>query len=646
MIVLHALWDVLNSELCVWGESRNLFRPLLRPKDTTKKGQSVGFHPFAVKPRYLKILTTVKLRMRLVGNIGQRVVDLRLPSARGIPLPSPAILTSLPDDKLCSWCEETKVRFRTWEVGVLALGGESVLEFLSLLPENPPEGTTYGEDLLFWKNLFKRAVDTVKCRRFVPSVAVGTNNGRFLHAAIWEPIFDYEDNCLLGELSTSMPNACLAFADSDHEEISPLQAVFSFFNWCVDSFIRHSVKEYLPIEETLKHLKGQRVHEQWLKALLRDDPTLSGTDAALSDFDSRIMEWVKKLIESISGANSASSLIQSHFRLCLKLEPLTEEIRMSTDDCCGAEPNVGSGVENRALVARKWRLTYYLQAEDDPSLLIPAEDIWWAQAASTVRRALVSQHREWDQGAKKATNGPTDRGTYQAADAASHRGAYLDEVLLRELAKASRVFRGIEETLKEPCPTGLVLDADELEEFLRKTAPALIEKGIELMLPPWWQKPPAKIRARLRVKEDSSPTTGLLGISSIVNYDWEIAVDDKSLTVEEFLRLARTKLHLVKVRGEWVRFDPNEVDRALEFFGRRSSGKIRLGEVLSLSLGGEVPGTNIPIEEVRAEGRINDILSTLSSLNGELRMSLQPIPEGFSGQLRPYQTRGFRGLSF
>jgi len=692
MFVLHALWDALDSKLFVWGESENLFRMTLRPKDPTRRYRILGFHPFAIKPRYLKTLVTVKFQKQLLKSTEKRFVNLLLPSAGDFPLPSPGILTDKPNKRFVRLCEEEKFKFRTWRIGALGLTGESLLEFLMSLPDKPPDGIAYGEDLVLWKDIFKRALETVKHQCFVPSVAVGTDKGHFSYAATWQPVLGNENNCLLEELSTRMPRACLAFADPDHKEISPPQAVFGFFSWCVDTFIRYSAKEYVPPKDIFERPRVLRVQERWLVGLLSNDPTLTGTRDVLSDFRHKITEWVGSLVGDKLEANSAKSSAQPHFRLCLKLEPVAEEISMCTEDSLDAETggetpdvqkvrpddeenlnvapnfqsnikpneklktqsNVGPTIENEVRVVSKWRLTYYLQAEDDPSLLISAEDIWWSQADSTVQGLMPSQRRKWEipsvSATKRVAKPIADRGTVQATSQATnkaiYRRTYLDEILLRELARASWIFSGIGETLKEPCPTGLVLDTDEVGKFLRKTAPALIERGIELLLPPWWEKPPAKIRARLRLKEESSPTTGLLGASSIVSYDWEIAVDDKSLTAEEFLRLARMKLPLVQVRGEWVRFDPDQVDRAIEFFKRQSGGKIRLGEAIGLGLGGEVPEASIPIEEVRAEGRINDILSSLFSIQEDLRMSLQSTPEGFSGQLRPYQTRGFSWLTF
>ena len=174
---------------------------------------------------------------------------------------------------------------------------------------------------------------------------------------------------------------------------------------------------------------------------------------------------------------------------------------------------------------------------------------------------------------------------------------------------------------------------------------ASIPKGLR-------DKPLPRPRARLKLKEDRGSATGLLGVSSIVDYDWEVAVGDRSLPVEEFLRLVRMKLPMVAVRGEWVQFDPGEAEAIAKFFEKRGTGRMRLGEAVGLGLGGEIPGSDMPVEEVRAEGRINQVLSALTALTsltplrGDFRVSMLPAPEGFRGQLRPYQVRGVSWLVY
>ena len=64
-------------------------------------------------------------------------------------------------------------------------------------------------------------------------------------------------------------------------------------------------------------------------------------------------------------------------------------------------------------------------------------------------------------------------------------------------------------------------------------------------------------------------------MSSIVDYDWEVAIGECSLNVDQFLALVKTKAPLVSARGEWVQFDPDEAEAIVEFFERKGRGRMR-----------------------------------------------------------------------
>jgi hypothetical protein len=70
------------------------------------------------------------------------------------------------------------------------------------------------------------------------------------------------------------------------------------------------------------------------------------------------------------------------FRLCLRLEPP----EFDEDD--------------GHLVSRSWRLRYFLQAIDDPSLLVPARDVWREQGD-----VLSYLNRRFDQPQEKLLAG-------------------------------------------------------------------------------------------------------------------------------------------------------------------------------------------------------------------------------------------------
>ena len=102
------------------------------------------------------------------------------------------------------------------------------------------------------------------------------------------------------------------------------------------------------------------------------------------------------------------------------------------------------------------------------------------------------------------------------------------------------------------------------------------------------------------------------------------------------------KQALVRVRGEWVQVDPDEIAALVAHAG--TSGRGTVAEIMRTGLG--LDGLAIPDEimvtGVEATGWLGEIL------NGALHATVAPIPTpaGFVGTLRPYQERGVGWLTF
>jgi hypothetical protein len=93
------------------------------------------------------------------------------------------------------------------------------------------------------------------------------------------------------------------------------------------------------------------------------------------------------------------------------------------------------------------------------------------------------------------------------------------ERLLADLGNASRLFPALEESLKSAHPQTLELSTDKAYAFLREAAPLLEMSGFGVLIPPWWQKPAARVGVKLRVKPQTGSQTGsgLMGLDAIVD---------------------------------------------------------------------------------------------------------------------------------
>ncbi len=327
-------------------------------------------------------------------------------------------------------------------------------------------------------------------------------------------------------------------------------------------------------------MRGDDVAVAWLNALFSADPAIEGPYFTLSTLARAHKTWVRRL--HVAG--------DAAFRVCLRLDvPETPEAA--------------------------WPLDFLLQASDDPSLLLPAETVWKARG-----KALTYLNRRFEE--------PQER-------------------LLTALGYASNIFRPLERSLHQRRPTAAHLNTEEAYDFLREAAPLLEQSGFGVLVPPWWNKRGSRLGARLRVTSTSSPpsvSTGLLSMKNLVNYQWEIVLGDQTLTREEFEALARLKMPLVQVRGQWVALNPEEIEAAIRFWKKRQAEtQMSVLDALQWELSGEGEVEGLPVEEVEVTGWVGDLLEQLQE--GEQLEEL-PQPASLAGELRPYQRRGFSWLTF
>ena len=217
-----------------------------------------------------------------------------------------------------------------------------------------------------------------------------------------------------------------------------------------------------------------------------------------------------------------------------------------------------------------WILRFFLQSVDDPSLLVPVGQIWKQRGPG------------WEQVRAK-------QGRAQ-------------EKLLADLGLAMRVFPPLERALKTAHPEIANLSVQQAHTFLREVAPILEESGMGVIVPNWWTKRRRGLAARIRLKPDfevaANGHTSALGLDTLVRYDWQLSLGGKGVSPEEFKRLAALKAPLVRVRGEWVELNPEDVERAEEFWEKNEGDTISLFKALELAAGTSDLDGELPIDSV------------------------------------------------
>ena len=462
-----------------------------------------------------------------------------------------------------------------WTVPALALAPGDALDLLLALPDTPGDGAAAADTLRAFGETAKLALELAARGRVLPVLEPAGSEW----TAAWRPVLtDEADAGRAAAIRRAMPGACRAAAGLD--------ADLDVTDLALDALINVCVRQALAGEDLLPPLTRRRVPgDAWLRALLASPGWLDDEREALG-LREALEAWARALTEAAEGG----------VRTCFLLSA------PGSDD--GEAPSPADG---------GWRLDFLLQATDDPSLLVPAEQVWRAKGPLTVLRRRVED--------------PQER-------------------LLGDLGRALRLYPALEPALRGARPRGMELDAGSAYRFLREGARLLGQAGFAVRVPPWWTKPSARLGVKLQARPASSSSgsdsEGRFGMEAICAYDWQVSLGGETLSAAEFRTLARLKVPLVRFRGEWVELRPEEVEAALRLFERGESGEMSAAEVLRLATGADEPDAGLPLVGVEAQGWLGELLGS----GGDARIEPVEAPPGFAGELRPYQRRGVSWLAF
>ncbi|MEY6431599.1 SNF2-related protein [Thioalkalicoccus limnaeus] len=260
-----------------------------------------------------------------------------------------------------------------------------------------------------------------------------------------------------------------------------------------------------------------------------------------------------------------------------------------------------------------WRLDLIAVPKDDPSHRLDLADYWAEPAAG--RQAIQQRF-----------------------------GADFERDLLFDLGLAARIYPRLWAGLETATPQAVPLDLDGAFDFLKETAWVLEDAGFKVVVPAWWT-PQGRRRIKIRLrptgqrgKLSAAPTQGGLSLDHLIQYRYELAIGDQTVTEDEWRQLVEAKTPLVQFRGQWVELDRDKMREMLAFW--REHGQ-------------ELPAIALPdlLRKVATDDSFEiDRDAALAEMLERLRdhRQLEPVPNpaGLACTLRDYQRRGVAWLGF
>ncbi|MGE5654816.1 MAG: DEAD/DEAH box helicase, partial [Bacillota bacterium] len=586
MIVLHM--SLLHGQAFIWGE-HSVSKPNRRGRPADER--------IPRSPYDLDAVTLVKTITRATGITLHfaKGVDLLawLPSQGGLPLPSKLIAGTAPHDG-------DEIKIEPWMITTIPLYSDNVVELLAACRGRSilEPGVVIGSDLTFLAQVLELAAGMVTHGQILPSIRRSPLIG---HYAVWEPLFLAAADQNRHQLAQEMPDVCRCIGNDPqtHPSAPALSVVTEWVTHLMDGLVRMGAQA-AGMPQLSGRIMGNRrvatVHDVWLTLLATPLPFFQSTkekEPVLDELMSDVHEWHRKV----------TRLASSPFRLCFQLK---EPVADNHDD-----GDTGLDAQAKA-VDKPWLVSFLLQAKDDPSLLLPVAEIW--QGSAQIKKLFASV------------------------------GVSAPELLLASLGQAASLCPQVEESLRGRTPTGFDLTTDQAYHFLQNTAPLLAQAGFGVMLPNWWKgRSRQRLTARGRVSSPPMSAGGMLSLDHLVQVDWQVALGNDVLAMDELKALAELKAPLVNLRGQWVEVNPLEIQTMLKQWQKKRPKRLTTRDLVRLSLGSGDSPVGLPLAGIEANGWIGDLLD---QLDGKVPFSMEPVPSGLKAALRPYQERGFSWLSF
>ncbi|HEY9799170.1 MAG TPA: SNF2-related protein [Leptolyngbyaceae cyanobacterium] len=599
MAILHGSWISKEQESClfIWGETWRspqvefdfeavLLNPLALSASElsdwlqSQHGAIFNLLPQQVEKRTSKAASATKINLPISSQIVALPTVISQPSKKETVVISPVHSAALASEN------DSKTYLHPWLVEGFCLSPSAAIKFLTSLPLNITSGENafLGGDLRFWSQIARWSLDLISRSKFIPNIQRQRNNSV---NSRWQVLLDSAvDGTRLEKFAAKMPLVCRTYRGLGTGGLFvdfPVQAqelILGFLNDVIDTQLREMVGNQ-PVVETRLLASLPPAVRQWLQALTGASNSVNADAVGWERLEAALKAWTMPLQYQLASKNQ--------FRTCFELR----------------SPESGK---------TEWTLAYFLQAADDPEFLVDAATIWQHPVEQLVYRERTIEQPQ--------------------------------ETFLRGLGLASRLYSAIAPTLDTESPQFCHLNPMQAYEFIKSVAWRFEDSGLGVILPPslanregWANRLGLKISA-----ETPNKKQGRLGLQSLLNFQWQLAIGGQTISKAEFDRLVALKSPLVEINGEWVELRPQDIKTAEAFFtARKDQMALSLEDALRLSTGDTQVIEKLPVVSFEASGALQELIGALT--NNQAVAPL-PKPKDFQGQLRPYQERGAAWLAF
>ncbi len=469
-----------------------------------------------------------------------------------------------------------KISLRPYAIDTCFLSGEELLLLLILVLESP----ILGDETYAGYDLRFWASSYQWCLKLLvnQSYYPGLVYQEEVWKSRWKLLFEDREERILQKFARQMPSSarCLGMDNKKAPLCDPLLLMRKTLHLLADHWIRLQAEKQREGFPMLPKEPAPTAQAEWLDSLYRSNSLLSSAFFDFSVLEKQIKTW------------QSSFLIQKTlpFQLLLQVkEPAEDEEGESTSS---------------------WHLEYLIQSRTDPSLIIPLKEVW--------------QESSWVSSCCYVSTSQLFQGVYHLLGLASK--------LCGELLDFSHQAR----------PSESDIGMDQLLDLIYQKREILEKAGIRLLFPDNWKDSRHQLRMDVQV-HDFEDNKSFFSLDRLVSFDWKISIGDKELDQKELNALVKLKTPLIRIRGQWLLLDQENLTKVLQAVQKRKK-KLPLGHLLRQGLESLESTNSLPYCLHFGAGfkQFQDILD-----KNFLEEPLQ-LPGNLEQILRPYQRQGVAWL--
>ena len=522
----------------------------------------------------------------LKKNMTLSELEVVLPSTRFFPYPSLNMLNliNLEREEPLD-LEFTQIKFAKWIVSCCIISPEilfSLFDNFVLYSSNSSSTVVFGDDIRYVFSVESFFEKLYAAQSFLPSV---DHSNRFYQSSLMALPTAMNNNESLNEwnfLVQKIPTMWIAFNDGLQDIKNDSKEVYLLKNF-LEQLLNVKIREKLQKKSKIISKLSQTNKKS---AALKNKFISSWINSFISS--SKIPEELNQVSNDIYDFMNQSSNKFDFYQLqttkmCFKLEPPSENLS-------------------------SWKLSYLLQSVNDPSLLIPARDIW-----KTKDSTLNYLNKKFEN---------------------------PQEFLLLSLGKASKVYTLIKDSLKEKIPECSILTTNQAYDFLNTKALLLKSLGFGVIVPFNSKTEHSIYHPSVKI---SITTTSqhFLNSNDLLNFKWNIAIGDDLLTPDEISLLAKLKEPLIFHKGKWIELDSAVLQKTIDYWSKiQKSGYLTIKDLFKLNSNINDDKESLLTNELDLPEWLNETFFS------KQKISIPEIPQSFNGMLRPYQLNGVSWLYF